>query len=134
MEDFKLELKLRIDWSDLDMYRHVNNLSFMRFMQSGRVNLWEATGLHKMYAEENKGAMLVSTHCDFKKALHYPGSAIIKTRIAEIGNKSFKIEHHIFDEENQLCAVGKDVSVFYDFSENKTLPIPDNLREILDRY
>lgn len=134
MGTFKLELKLRIDWSDLDMYRHVNNLSFMRFMQSGRVNLWEATGLHKMYAEKNKGAMLVATHCDFKKALYYPGSAIVKTRIAEVGNKSFKIEHHIFDDQNQLCALGNDVSVFYDFSENKTLPIPEDLREILSRF
>ena len=134
MENFKLQLKLRIDWSDLDMYRHVNNLSFMRFMQSGRVNLWEATGLHKMYAEKHKGAMLVSTHCDFKKALQYPGNAIIKTRIAEVGNKSFKIEHHIFDDQNQLCAVGQDVSVFYDFTANKTLPISNDLREILGQY
>ena len=134
MSNFKLELKLRIDWSDLDMYRHVNNLSFMRFMQSGRVHLWEATGLHNMYVEENKGAMLVSTHCDFKNPLHYPGNALIKTRVAEVGNKSFKIEHHILDDQNKLCAVGKDVSVFYDFSENKTIPIPDDLRGILSCY
>ena len=134
MSNFKLELKLRIDWSDLDMYRHVNNLSFMRFMQSGRVHLWEATGLHNMYVEENKGAMLVSTHCDFKNPLHYPGNALIKTRVAEVGNKSFKIEHHIFDDQNKLCAVGKDVSVFYDFSGNKTIPIPDDLRGILSSY
>lgn len=116
------------------MYRHVNNLSFMRFMQSGRVHLWEATGLHNMYVEENKGAMLVSTHCDFKNPLHYPGNALIKTRVAEVGNKSFKIEHHILDDQNKLCAVGKDVSVFYDFSENKTIPIPDDLRGILSCY
>ena len=134
MSNFKLELKLRIDWSDLDMYRHVNNLSFMRFMQSGRVHLWEATGLHKMYVEENKGAMLVSTHCDFKNPLHYPGNALIKTRVAEVGNKSFKIEHHILDDQNKLCALGKDVSVFYDFSENKTIPILEDLRGILSCY
>lgn len=38
LEDYKLSIDIRIDWSDLDMYRHVNNLTFMRFMQSGRVN------------------------------------------------------------------------------------------------
>ncbi|MCL6220487.1 acyl-CoA thioesterase [Zunongwangia pacifica] len=70
----------------------------------------------------------------FKKALQYPGNAIIKTRIAEVGNKSFKIEHHIFDDQNQLCAVGQDVSVFYDFTANKTLPISNDLREILGQY
>ncbi|MDN3595598.1 acyl-CoA thioesterase [Zunongwangia endophytica] len=131
---FKLELKLRIDWSDLDMYRHVNNLSFMRFMQSGRVNLWEATGLHKMYTESKKGAMLVSTHCDFKKTLHYPGNVLIKTRIAEIGTKSFKIEHHILNDNQEICAIGKDVAVFYNFKEEQTNAIPDDLRAILNRY
>lgn len=116
------------------MYRHVNNLSFMRFMQSGRVNLWEATGLHKMYTESKKGAMLVSTHCDFKKALHYPGNVFVKTRIAEIGNKSFKIEHHILNDEDEICAIGKDVAVFYNFTDNQTNAIPEDLRAILDRY
>ena len=45
ISEFKLSLELRIDWSDLDMYKHVNNLTFMRFMQSGRVKFWETTGL-----------------------------------------------------------------------------------------
>ncbi|MEG9327760.1 thioesterase family protein [Salinimicrobium catena] len=48
-EDYKLSLELRIDFSDLDMYRHVNNLTFIRFLQSGRVNFWEATGLAAMF-------------------------------------------------------------------------------------
>ena len=78
-ETYKLELQLRIDWSDLDMYKHVNNISFMRYMQSGRVNFWEASGIYEMYENSNMGTMLVSTHCDFKKSLYYPGKAIVKT-------------------------------------------------------
>ncbi len=134
MSDFKLKLKLRIDWSDLDMYRHVNNLSFMRFMQSGRVNLWEATGLHKMYAAEKKGAMLVATTCDFKKSLHYPGNALVKTIVAKIGNKSFSIVHHILDDGENLCAVGKDTVVCYDFNAKRSFSINEDLRRILQQY
>ena len=58
------------------MYRHVNNLTFIRFLQSGRVNFWEAAGLSKLFSESHKGAILVSTHCDFKKSLFYPGTAV----------------------------------------------------------
>ncbi|MGA8853634.1 MAG: acyl-CoA thioesterase [Christiangramia sp.] len=96
--DYKLSLDLRIDWSDLDMYEHVNNVSYMRYLQSGRVNFWEASGIHDFYRNSNQGTMLVSTKCDFKKSLHYPGNAIIKTKLDFIGNTSFGLKHIILNE------------------------------------
>ena len=62
LSEFKLSLELRIDWSDLDIYKHVNNLTFMRFMQSGRVNFWETTGLSKKYEETNRGPMIAVSY------------------------------------------------------------------------
>lgn len=133
-ETYKLELQLRIDWSDLDMYKHVNNISFMRYMQSGRVNFWEASGIYKMYENSNMGTMLVSTHCDFKKSLYYPGKAIVKTKLDFIKNSSFGLRHLILDETNEICAEGKDVVVCYDFDKDKTFKIPEDLREKLSEF
>jgi acyl-CoA thioester hydrolase len=132
--NYKLSLKLRIDWSDLDMYEHVNNLTFMRFLQSGRVNFWEATGIHEFFRNSGQGVMLVSTHCDFKNSLYYPGNAIIKTRLDHIGNSSFSLNHVILDDKGDLCAEGKDVVVCYDFEKKTTFRIPDWLREIISKY
>ena len=133
-ETYKLELQLRIDWSDLDMYKHVNNISFMRYMQSGRVNFWEASGIYEMYENSNMGTMLVSTHCDFKKSLYYPGKAIVKTKLNFIKNSSFGLKHLILDEANEICAEGKDVVVCYDFEKDKTFRIPEDLREKLSEF
>ncbi len=132
--DYKLSLELRIDWSDLDMYKHVNNLTFIKFMQSGRVNFWEATGLSRIYEETNRGPMLVSTHCDFKKSLYYPGKAIIKTKLAYLKNSSFAVDHIILNENGELCAEGRDVAVCYDFNIGKTYSIPDDLKQIMQSY
>lgn len=134
LKDFKLHLELRIDWSDLDMYQHVNNLTFMRFMQSGRVNFWEATGLSRLFTETNRGPMLVSSHCDFKKSLHYPGIAKVKTKLAYLKNSSFGVDHVILNEENEICAEGRDVAVCYDFNMGVTYTIPEELREIMGQY
>lgn len=133
-KDYKLSLELRIDFSDLDLYRHVNNLTFIRFMQSGRVNLWEVTGLSEMYEEQNKGAILVSSHCDFKKSLYYPGSAIVKTKVAFLKNSSFGIDHIILNNDGEICATGHDVAACFDFKSNKTFSIPQELRELLGNY
>lgn len=127
--DYKLSLEIRIDWSDLDIYEHVNNVSYMRFLQSGRVNFWEASGVHEFYRNTNQGTMLVSTKCDFKRSLFYPGKAIIKTKLDYIGNTSFGLKHIILNENGELCAEGNDVIVCFDFDKNETFPVPDWLRE-----
>ena len=127
--DYKLSLEIRIDWSDLDVYEHVNNISYMRFLQSGRVNFWEASGVYEYYRNSNQGTMLVSTKCDFKNSLYYPGKAIIKTKLDFIGNTSFGLKHIVLNENNEVCAEGKDVVVCFDFDKNETFPVPDWLRE-----
>ena len=103
-------------------------------MQSGRVNLWEATGLSEMYEEHNKGAILVSSHCDFQRSLFYPGTAIVKTKVAFLKNSSFGIDHIILNEEGEICATGHDVAACYDFNSNSTFSIPQQLREKLGEY
>lgn len=134
LSDYKLSIELRIDWSDLDMYKHVNNLTFIRFMQTGRAQFWEAAGLTKLYEETNKGPMMVSTHCDFKKSMYYPGTAIVKTKLAFIKNSSFGLDHIILNENMEICAEGRDVAVCFDFNINETYTIPEDLREIMKKY
>ena len=132
--DYKLSIDLRIDWSDLDMYKHVNNLTFIRFMQTGRALFWEATGLTEIYEATHRGPMVVSTHCDFKKSLYYPGTAIVKTKLAFVKNSSFGLDHIILNEDMEVCAEGRDVAVCFDFNLNETYTIPDDLREIMKKY
>lgn len=132
--DYKLSLELRIDFNDLDMYRHVNNLTFIRFLQSGRVNFWEATGLATLFSETNKGAVLVSTHCDFKKSLFYPGKVIVKTKLGYIKNSSFALDQLILNEKGEVCAEGRDIAVFFDFSKDQAVPIPLDLRASMRQF
>ena len=134
VSEYKLSLELRIDWGDLDMYEHVNNVSYMQYLQSGRVNFWEASGIHEFYRHSNQGTMLVSTKCDFRKSLQYPGRAIIKTKLDFIGNTSFGLKHIILNEANEVCAEGTDVVVCFDFDKNKTFPVPDWMRKKISEF
>lgn len=132
--DFKLNLQLRIDWSEMDTYQHVNNVNFMKYMQSARVQFWEVTGLAKLHKETNKGPMLVSTKCDFKNPLFFPGNVIIKTRVEFIKNSSFGLHHLLYNDAGVLCAEGHDVAVCFDFNTDKTFLITDSLRQTMEQY
>jgi len=132
--DFKLSLTLRIDWSEMDTYQHVNNVNFMKYMQSARVQFWEVTGLAELYAKTKKGPMLVSTKCDFKHPLFFPGNVTIKTKVAFIKNSSFGLYHLLYNDDGELCAEGNDVAVCFDFNIDKTFRITEELRAVMQQY
>lgn len=133
MEDiFPVKLPLRIDWSEMDLFGHVNNVSFMKYVQAARVNYWEQIGLYPHFAATNIGPMLASTSCLFKKPLFYPGNIVVQSRMAFIKTSSFGIHHQILDSEGAIAATAEDVMVLYDFTKNEKVTFPDALRKIVE--
>jgi len=125
------ELKLRIDWSELDLYGHVNNVAFMKCIQASRVNFWDEVGITKTHKETNIGPMLASTSCQFKQPLFYPGEVRIEAKVSFIKNTSFGFHHTIYTTSNEIAAEADDVMVLYDFTKNEKVVIPESLRKLL---
>jgi acyl-CoA thioester hydrolase len=126
------QLELRIDWSEMDLFGHVNNVAFMKYVQAGRVNYWEQIGLTKMHEEEEKGPMLASTQCTFLKSLHYPGKIIIETSLEFIKTTSFGLQHRILTEKHELAAEAHDVVVMFDYSKRQKMEIPTSMRAAME--
>jgi len=126
-----MELKLRIDWSEMDMFGHVNNVMYAKYMQAARVNFMEKVGIIKSYEENRIGFMVAATSILFYKPLFYPGSIRIKTTVKETKNTSFILEHDILNQENELCARGEDVIVYFDFNKHEKLMLTAGLLKLL---
>ncbi len=129
-----MELKLRIDWSELDLFGHVNNVAIMKYIQASRVNFWDNTGISQLYKERNIGLMLASTSCKFKQPLFYPGNIRILAKINFIKNTSFSFHHTIYNDNGNIAAEADDVMVMYDFSKNEKVVIPDKIRDALSKF
>lgn len=121
------QITLRIDWSELDLFGHVNNVMFMKYIQASRLNFNEQIGLMKLYETQKIGFMVAETTCQFKKPLNYPGNVSITTKLLFSKNTSFSLEHTIFDESGNIAAIGKDVLVVYDFNTNEKCIIPKDV-------
>lgn len=131
--DFPVTLKLRIDWSELDLFGHVNNVMFMKYVQAARVNYWEQIGLYREFLETKKGPMLASVNCNFKKPLFFPGEVLIRTRMEFIKNTSFGFHHELWDDKGELAAEAHDVMVSFDFNTNEKMPFPEAMRETVEK-
>ena len=98
MEQFPVKLPLRIDWSEMDLFGHVNNVAYFKYIQASRVNYWEVSMLTALFGEKRIGPILLSTGCQFIKPLFYPGNIVVESRIEFIKNTSFGIHHRILNQ------------------------------------
>lgn len=126
-----IELPLRIDWSDLDVFGHVNSLAFLRYVQAARVHYWERVGLYQLFLAERKGPILASVQCEFRRPLLYPGSVLIRATTAFIRTTSFGFSYTLHDAAGDVAAEAADVMVMFDYTANQKFRVPDIFRERL---
>lgn len=129
---FPVQLNLRIDWSELDYFGHVNNVSFFKYVQASRVYYWDQIGLTQLHRDTNIGPMLASCKCDFKQPLFYPGTISILSRVEFIKNTSFGIHHKLQNSNNETVAEAHDIMVMFDFNTNEKVSFPQTLKEKIE--
>lgn len=120
---------LRIDWSELDLFGHVNNVAFHKYAQTARLNYVDSIGLMLLYQIQNIGFMVAETNCQFKKELLFPGNIHIQTKIDFVKNTSFTLQHIMTNDAGELVAIAKDVLVVFDFNKKEKCLIPEGIRE-----
>ncbi len=123
-----------IDWSNLDLLGHVNNVSFYTFIQSSRVNFWEQLGLDVTKIQNPCGVMLASCACTFIKPVFYQDTITIHSTISFIKQTSFGFHHQLFNQKNELVAEANDVMVLFNFAKNEKVIIDDKLKEKMNGY
>lgn len=133
MNNFPVKLPLRIDWSEMDLFGHVNNVAYFKYIQASRVNYWEVTGLAATFKDTRIGPILLSTGCQFIKPLHYPGSIVVEAGVEFMKTTSFGIHHRILNQAGEVCAEAHDVIVTFDFNKNEKTPLQPEFKLAVER-
>jgi acyl-CoA thioester hydrolase len=121
-------ISLRIDWSEMDVFGHINNVMIMKYVQAARLNYIEAIGLMNLHRTQNIGFMVAETNCQFKKELNFPGNISIDTENVFVKNTSFSLEHTLTNDKGELIAIAKDVLVVFDFTKKEKCLIPEGIK------
>lgn len=133
MHHFPVKLPLRLDWSEMDLFGHINNVAYFKFIQASRVNYWELTGLAASFSQTKVGPILLSTGCQFIKPLFYPGDIVVECRMEFIKNTSFGIHHQILNSKSEVCAEARDVIVTFDFNKNEKAVVSEEFRKAVEK-
>lgn len=116
----------RVRWSDLDSYRHVNNVKYYDYFQEARVAL-----LGDGWSSDTMVVLLVRQDVDYVKPVDFmttPYEVLIE--VTAIGTTSMTLAGAIVDADGVVYARGRSVVVCAD-PTGRPMPIPDGLRDQL---
>ena len=124
-----------VQWGDQDLFSHVNNTVYIRWIETSRVEYWYQSGLHDLLEPRGLGPILASVKCDYKKQIRYPDAIQIGARVMKMGTSSLTLEHHIFSEQQQaVAAIGQSVVVLFDYEQQHPIPIVGDIREAFETF
>lgn len=118
-----------IAWGDMDALGHVNNAQYFDYFQEARIE-WLST--LQLDLRQQTGPVIVHTACTYLRPVIYPAVLTLDSSIQSLGRTSFVIEHDLFQDE-QLMAQGTCKIVWVDYIKNKSVALPEPLRNLFSR-
>jgi acyl-CoA thioester hydrolase len=125
-------MSIPIRWGDMDAMGHVNNTVYFRYLETARIDWIRSIGCEP--DPKGEGFLVVNAFCTFHKQLEYPGEALVKMYASDPGRSSFEswatIERP--DDPGVIYASGGATTVWVDFPAQKSKPMPDWVRQVIE--
>ena len=122
--------KIPTRWSDLDLLGHVNNTRFFSFDEDARLSYFDRLWENDPRFWKDYGFILANLGCDFISQLRHPSEVDVGFRISRLGRTSMGTLAAMFLDD-QLIAVTRGVLVWFNYTEQKPIPLSDNLRNMI---
>jgi len=105
MSTFNFHYPLQVRYGDLDAQWHVNNASFLVFLEQARFSYLVALHLFNGVDFFDVGLIVADAHIAYVAPIDLLQKIRVDVRVSRIGNKSLTFEYQIVEEgtEKLLC-------------------------------
>jgi acyl-CoA thioester hydrolase len=123
--------RLDVRFRDCDPMGHANNAVYLTYLEQARLMHWRS--LWKFGERPDvPGVILARAEIDFRRAARFGDVLDVRIGLAAIGRTSFTYDYEIVDAAGNLVATAKSVMVMYDYGAGKPVPVPDDIRSLLE--
>ncbi len=130
---FPRRLVLPIHWGEMDAFRHVNNLGYFRWFESGRMDYLACVGYLDHMKATGRGPILAHTECRFRAPLAWPGEVLVETGVEELTKDRFLMRYRVCcNASGRLAAEGSGRMVSYDYGAGSKCPLPPAVRSAIE--
>ena len=133
--DFRFFHRLRVRWAEVDMQKIVFNAHYLMYFDTAVTDYWRALALPYVEAMQRLDGDLyvVKATLEFHASAQMDDQIEVAMRCERIGRSSLVFRGAIFRGEEHLIS-GELVYVFADPSTQRSRPVPDALRALLEGY
>ncbi len=129
---FPVVVSQAVVWGEMDSYQHVNNVVYFRYFENARLEYFRRIGWFEIEAATGIGPILASTQARFRRPLAYPDTIHIGTRLLEMKDDRFTIEHRIVSEAlNDVATEGQGTLVSFHYESSTKVPLPEELKQAI---
>jgi acyl-CoA thioester hydrolase len=124
---FKIDLDVR--WGDMDAFNHVNNATYLRFIEEARVEWFRQ--LTDDWSNVECAPILAAVQNNYRKPIGWPERVTVELFCERLGNKSVQIAHRIYSSKDNavLYADGHTVLVWMNYKSGETISLPAHVRK-----
>jgi acyl-CoA thioester hydrolase len=136
MAQYRFYHPIEVRYGDLDPQGHVNNAKHLTYFEQARIAYLIELGLFtKNQSFMEIGVILADVHITYLKPIYFGQNIKVGVHPVKLGTKSMTWEQNILDAETGMeLAKGEVVVVTYDYSEEKTISIPQEWREKITQF
>ena len=127
--------RVTVRFGDCDLLGHVNNAKYLTYIESARIDLWRAqlgflrSHVIDEHGKRGHGFILARAEVDFRAQSRYGDTLEVRLGLGTFGRSSLTYDYDVVRVgDDTLVAAAKTVQVWFDYDENRSLPIGDDLK------
>ena len=124
-----LRMTMPVRWRDLDAFNHVNNSTYLSYLEEARLQ-WMLT-VPGQGMDEHVAPVVAAAHLNYRRPIEWPNDIAIELFVERLGNTSVSIGHRIVaaaDADMVYCD-GHVVMVWIDRDSGRAAPLPAAVRQ-----
>lgn len=135
----RLHFPMALRWSDMDAYRHVNNVAFLRLLEDARVLAFHGHDSDDGGSMLDNGVLVARHEIDYLAPLHWrPEPIRIDLWVTDIKGASFDMGYEVLDHSGGdgapvVYARAESTLVVYDLTQGRPRRLTDGERARLER-
>ena len=136
IKNFKHITKIKVRFSDLDAMQHVNNATYLSYLEEARIKYFNDLFSLKD-GNLDYEAVIARIEIDYLFPIVLGDEIEVYTRISNLGNKSIDVLHIIgIRKESGLIKAATSVTklVYYNYKSRSTMQIPEEAKKIISEF
>jgi acyl-CoA thioester hydrolase len=131
---YSVVIEFPVHWGDMDAFRHVNNIHYLKYWESARIRYFETIGIFEELEQSNIGPILASQNCIYRFPLTYPDTVSVGCRVVELQEDRFLMNYIIVSHTaEKVAARGEGMIVSYDYTALQKAPLPVSVRRAIEQ-